>query len=423
MNTTVGGSTVTGSGTASASDSTFGAAANAFNGNLNDFWASGTNQEQWLEYDFGGAYSPAIVEIQLWARNDGTDQNQMPAEFVVQWSDDDTNWTSVDHCFHAGWTSGQAVRFPFPTFALGGAHEWWGLELLTVNASTAFGLAELQVRTTVGGSQALTGGTPAASQVSGAFVAANAFDGNLTTYWSSTDTRSYQSLTYGGMVSTIACAQVALTSNPLSPSLFDPATFNVICSDDGVNWAIEYACTASTWSGTQSTQTFTNPNSSISATGTGPVGTITLSAPTGYGSVSVTATGQIGTITLTAPDGYGSGGSTATGMIGTITLSAPTGGATVDVIGTGPVGTITLSAPTGGAYSSVQEQASKIVGYGVTGPTTSTSELSTKIVGYGGLGTNDATTASAKIVAYGIISTAPAVRRTAAVRLFVGSKS
>lgn len=287
FNIIAGGSTVTTGGTASASDSTFGAAANAFDGNVSNFWAAGSQTSGvWLQYDFGSGNSKAIVEAQLWARNDGSDQNQMPAEFQIQWSDNGTTFTTVDHCFKAGWTSGQAIRFTFPTFSVGASHKNWGIEInaATSSAFTAVGLAEFGVHATVGGSTVLTGGTAAATTNDGTNIPSHAFDGNLTTFWSSNGTQAPgQTLTYAGLATAQACAEVALTSNPTNPGQADPTSFNIICSDDGVNWATEFGVTGVTWSGTQATQTFANsgpaPAESIAGAqtlfGTTQAGTLT----------------------------------------------------------------------------------------------------------------------------------------------------
>jgi hypothetical protein len=77
------------------------------------------------------------------------------------------------------------------------------------------------------------------------------------------------------------------------------------------------------------------------ASASGPIGTLTLSGPSGIGQGQ--ASGAIGTLTLSGP--AGSAQAEGSGAIGTLTLSGPAG--TGEGEGSGAIGTLTLSGPTG----------------------------------------------------------------------------
>jgi hypothetical protein len=86
---------------------------------------------------------------------------------------------------------------------------------------------------------------------------------------------------------------------------------------------------------------------SVDATGSGSIGTLTLTAPTGSASAIATGSGTIPTLTLSAPAGSGQASETADGALGTLILSAPTGSAYTDESGTGDIPTLTLTPPEG----------------------------------------------------------------------------
>lgn len=92
---TISGSDVTGSGTASA-DSTSGGttAADAFDNNTATKWSSGTaGYPHWIKYDFGSGNDKSIVEVAL--TSPSSTPTQCARDFDVQWSDDDSAWTTA----------------------------------------------------------------------------------------------------------------------------------------------------------------------------------------------------------------------------------------------------------------------------------------------------------------------------------------
>ena len=96
LRTTIGGGTVTGSGTASASStySTF-VPSQAFDGNTNTAWASFGGPPQSLEYDFGVGNAYAIVEVSITGLS-GYTETQAPTAFTIDYSDNGSSWYSSD---------------------------------------------------------------------------------------------------------------------------------------------------------------------------------------------------------------------------------------------------------------------------------------------------------------------------------------
>ena len=60
------------------------------------------------------------------------------------------------------------------------AHRYWRLQIRSINGGSTVGVSELQMRTSIGGTNVATGGTASASSTQGVWTAAKAFDG-LTT--------------------------------------------------------------------------------------------------------------------------------------------------------------------------------------------------------------------------------------------------
>src|SRR5436190_4673532 len=113
---TPAGSDETGSGTASASNQTFGAASNAYDNNNTTFWAPASSNFQWLKYDFGSGVTKAIAEMRWKSRSVGSPgQNPKVAEF--QFSADDSLWHPA-WIINDGvtWTDGMQKTFLDPKY-------------------------------------------------------------------------------------------------------------------------------------------------------------------------------------------------------------------------------------------------------------------------------------------------------------------
>lgn len=256
-----GGSTVTTGGTP-IEDSHFGGftPAQAFDGNAATDWATnaGGVGVGYIGYDFGG--SPQTI-VEFYIQASASFASQCPLQYLFQSSDDNITWTTQWIGIRDTWAAGNLQRFTKPTAAPGAAHQWWGLQLFTVNTNSWFSFAEFEVHATIGGSQVLTGGTARATETAGGNVPANAFDGNLATFWASNSTQSGDGgilLTYGSLAVAKVCAQIALITQAGAVAA-DVNTFNVIYSDDGFAWGVEFGESGVTWSSGNQTQLFTNP--------------------------------------------------------------------------------------------------------------------------------------------------------------------
>lgn len=113
---TVGGSSIATGGTPSAStefNSSFDAA-KAFDGNPSTLWSAASNSgfPAWLAYDFGTAVD--IVEVSYTCRNDAV-ANQAWRNFSIQYSDDNSTWTtSWSVTNQTGWSLGETRVFTKP---------------------------------------------------------------------------------------------------------------------------------------------------------------------------------------------------------------------------------------------------------------------------------------------------------------------
>lgn len=294
--TAVNGASVATGGTPAASTSNGSyPVSNLFDGNTATLWnSSGGVAGEWVSYDFGSGNNQDIVEVYWTARTDGTYWTLSPTDLAVQYSDDNSTWTTGWYGIHDGWTTGQTVRFTKQTASAFTAHSYWGIVCKT-GGNVNFAVSTMRTRSTIDGPNTATGGTPRASSVYGGttYPASNAFDSDPTTFWADDSTDGVHSgvcLTYAQGSST-TCAQVDLTCRPDNTWCTQtPATFDVIYSDDGKSWGIEWSASAATWTN-GATQTFTNPSAT------------SVTAPTLDGSATAVWSGSSGTVTLTTTNG------------------------------------------------------------------------------------------------------------------------
>lgn len=116
MRATPSGSNQTSGGTASASSTFSGlSAANAFDGNSATVWgnASGVALGHWLKYAFASPVT--VAEIAIRSRNDAS-YNQGPTYGIVQFSDDNTNWTNAWNFSTTAWTQNVLRAFTDPDY-------------------------------------------------------------------------------------------------------------------------------------------------------------------------------------------------------------------------------------------------------------------------------------------------------------------
>lgn len=238
MRESIGGADVCADGVASAS-STWAAnvPANAFDNNNSTYWESGVaGSGHWIQYAFPDP--KAIVEVVI--RN-GDAGAEILDEFDVRYSDDGVTWTHVRLMDASNLGVNETERF-----SLYGTKTYWRIYVTaSVNSPYYAYIAEFGVHTSVGGADVTTGagGTPAASTTfSGSFLAANAFDDNITTEWSSginTVPPHWLRYHFTDEIDAVEFT-VQATDDSLYAVDYSPMDFLFQYSGDGINWTTLY---------------------------------------------------------------------------------------------------------------------------------------------------------------------------------------
>jgi len=244
------------SGTASASDSTYGSQNNAFDGNAGTFWASAyapsPSAPQWLQYQFAAPVD--VASFSLTSRSSG-EYMQSPDSFALLGSNDGVTWTTVGY-FSAGWSAnGQVNTFTVsPPRGFGDAYR---LLMTSNDGGPVFAVAEWGFKDAGGSTIPLVGAAVASSVFndSASNGPSNAFDGVTGNQWASFDATSGQWLAYRfsgspGIGSFTITARSSIANQT-------PKVFKLQKSIDGGSvWTDVQSYTAATWTAGQ-TQTFT----------------------------------------------------------------------------------------------------------------------------------------------------------------------
>lgn len=231
---TIGGADVTGSGTPSASNAAFGAASNAFDNNAATFWASGSDLNHWLAYDFAAAQE--VLEFSITPRAGG-DATQAPGAGWLERSSDGSTWKKVFPFIPTLWAGGTAQVFSEPAAA--SSHRYWRIVAVRSYGAT-FSASNIEMRATAGGADLTGSGTPlSSSEFSGSFLDDYAFDGSSATAWISLGGRlEWIGYDFGSNVSVTEVTWAARTdSNPSQV----PSAGAVQYSDDGSTWVTAWS--------------------------------------------------------------------------------------------------------------------------------------------------------------------------------------
>ena len=236
-----------------------GAAANAFDADLDNIWADTVTgvPGAYIGYDFGVGNEQDVKSVLMQARSNNSFVGQSPASFAVEWSDDNVSWTPAFSTTGQTWTTIEAklYRLSAPAWtSFGSRRHWRGFFHKMVGATSVaasiFGIAEMELRTSVGGADQTGSGTASSSgDLSATFDAAKAFDNNSSTFWTrGGGVNTGQWLAYDmGAGNDIDVLEIALR---VRPDAFreDPASFRLQASSDGVNWETVYVIPLqSTW--------------------------------------------------------------------------------------------------------------------------------------------------------------------------------
>lgn len=82
-------------------------------GGTSDLWASSA-PVSWISANFGSGNNKAVVGIGMHGRR-STNTNQMPTAFDVQWSDDNSSWTTAWSESGVSWSAHEFKRFYHPS--------------------------------------------------------------------------------------------------------------------------------------------------------------------------------------------------------------------------------------------------------------------------------------------------------------------
>lgn len=219
-----------------------GTIANCFTGNLADFCNGSADTGDTATFGYAFASAVTIREVRLTSTTTAALFNQMPIGFTLQASTDGgTTWTS--QYIVTGitpWASGgQTQTFTFSpvtiTTGLGrGNAIGWRLNATTDNGAGEVALSELIFATTAGG-PAITGGGFTCSASHNAFLrpALQAFDGSLSTIWSTNNNVSGRIGRIFSARGNIAEVRAAPDGGRVSSG---PQNFTIQYTEDGVNW-------------------------------------------------------------------------------------------------------------------------------------------------------------------------------------------
>jgi len=245
-------------------------------------WAStNTAMPHWLKYDFGVGVTRNIKSIGIHNRTTAS-LAQSPGTFTIQWSDDNSAWTTKWTETAIVWTILDYRRFSdptydAPTYALSphGSHAYWRFVGRSGQAITTIALAEMEMRATPSGADQCSGGTATASTTLSTNVASNAFDNNNATYWAhnSATEANYAWLKYA-FAAPVEVAEIKIRARA-DAATSAPTYFSIQYSDDDTVWTTAWNVEASTGWVVSEERLFTDPNYPIE-----PITDITLSSET-----------------------------------------------------------------------------------------------------------------------------------------------
>jgi len=186
LRTSIGGSDVASGGTPSA-DSTLGGfpASNAFDGNNSTSWISGSGAyPHWIKYDFGAGNEKDIVECAVAGRLDSSSTwgYQSPRDFTLDYSDDDSAWTTLFTVTGASdLCAGLQVFNANTRYDAGASGTVWRIYATAVGGGGTLAMCEVEMRASSGGADQCTGGVGLASSSFQTSTALLAFDNNVST--------------------------------------------------------------------------------------------------------------------------------------------------------------------------------------------------------------------------------------------------
>jgi hypothetical protein len=118
-----------------------------------------------------------------------------------------------------------------------GPRRYWGIKINSSN-STVTGVAELELRGSIGGADLTGSGTAGASNYDGTDTPAKAFDNSTGTLWRSQQT-AFPMILWYDFGTPVDIREIAITAP--STAVWAPVSFSLVFSDDGVTWTDVYS--------------------------------------------------------------------------------------------------------------------------------------------------------------------------------------
>lgn len=205
--------------------------------NLGSRWVATTTVPVYLGYHF----STAIALNGIMLRAIDTEFDQLPVDFTIDYSDDGAAWTTAWTVTGVTWANEayESKWFWNPTYAPSysgspiAPARYWSVLTISHTADT-FSCAELKLPTVPGGASVTSGGTAIADN-SAFGAAANAFDGNNTTFWAPTSAVHYIGYDFGAG-NEKAIAEMRWKSRSAGVPGQNPKRGEVRFSSDGAVW-------------------------------------------------------------------------------------------------------------------------------------------------------------------------------------------
>jgi len=252
-------------GTASASDVSWGAAANAFDGNASTFWSAGPYptpaSPQWVQYQFASAVNPATFSIT--ARNDSF-WMQAPDSFALLASNDGTTWDTIGY-YGKAFTGGAGTTNTY-TVGPSGMGDAYRLVFLTNGGGGLFTIMEMVWKDAGGATISTANGGAYADALYSAVEYSGpnaAFDVGAAAYIAPDATSGTHWLAFR-FSGSVTVSSFTLQSRVVNPEQ-TPVTFTLQKSvDHGVTWTTIQSFTAATWT-SGATQTFTVGAAAVAA--------------------------------------------------------------------------------------------------------------------------------------------------------------
>lgn len=230
------------------SDPTTFAPGKAVDGSVGTCWLGDTNKiygnKWWV--DMGSAVE--INHVVISSRN--VPNEHTPPVFEVIYSSDATNWSIAWTVVTTTWSNNQTRYFDKPGAEANA--RYWGIRTLTNADATGLAYSEIELRSSVLGSDLTTSKTAYVTHTDGA-AAGNLIDNSYSTGWGAGTVTGANVISGAITYVDFGAGNETIINQVLIASLTNgfhtqaPRTFDVVYSFDGVNFATAWSGSTSAW--------------------------------------------------------------------------------------------------------------------------------------------------------------------------------